>query len=113
MKPPRPIDGNRLQVGYDSAGISLQWERPEPDLDHGPATGFRILTSDDPEGPCRQQALVGGTEFIDASGSPPTDKTLFYRVVAMNPAGEAEENGLAPSGHPVSCDGAPYERDRP
>ncbi len=90
LLPPRAVDGSRMAVGYDASSLTIWWEWPPADLAHGPATGFRILTAGQPGGAYTEVALVGNTQYVDASGDPPPGQVRFFRVVATNAAGDAQ-----------------------
>ncbi|HXI04056.1 MAG TPA: S8 family serine peptidase [Candidatus Saccharimonadales bacterium] len=91
LMPPREIDGDNLYVDYSPIGMTMQWKWPLADLAFGPASGFRVMTSDRPNGPWTQQALVNDVEYTDASGDPPAGGIVYYRIVSTNAAGDAQQ----------------------
>jgi hypothetical protein len=89
LRPPRSVDPETIWVDDGPAGMRIEWRSPEADLSYGPASGFRILTSDRPDGPFTETALVSVTEFTDPS-IPPIGTAFFYRIIATNAAGDAQ-----------------------
>lgn len=90
LAPPGGVDGSRMLVERTGEVTTIFWEWPVADLAHGPATGFRIMTTDQRGGTFSEVALINNAEFVDASGDPPPGQAVFFKVVATNAAGDAQ-----------------------
>jgi len=92
LLPPRPVDGSRMVAERASDGTTtFFWEWPEVDVQHGPAAGFRVLTTTERGGVLSQVDLVGQPVYLDPAGDPSPGQVFYYRFVATNAAGDAAE----------------------
>jgi hypothetical protein len=86
LYPPNPAFG--LRSGDDGVAMSLEWNRPETDLLHGPATSYRVLSATTPQGPWTEVASPIEENTIQPLDVNPGE-VVYYRTVATNPAGDA------------------------
>ena len=69
-----------------AADLMLSWQRPGTDLQHGPASYYRIMRAETPQGPFTEIDAAVPETFTDSTAS---GQIYFYRIVATNPAGDA------------------------
>ena len=85
---PAPVSD--LVLSRDSGSVVLRWKRPIADAAHGPADSFRVLAASTPLGPfveigtVTEESLVEPTHELSGAGR------VFYRVLAVNAAGESQ-----------------------
>jgi len=89
LMPPRPVDGDRMDVVLSGGVLTIQWEWPQADAAHGPATAFRIMTTERAGGALTELANVAEPRFVDTTPDPPPGGMVAFRVVATNAAGDA------------------------
>jgi hypothetical protein len=86
LYPPHPASG--LLCDDDGVTMSLEWHRPPADLLHGPASGYRILSTTELRGSWMQVATP-----IEEHATLPLQvnpgEVVYFRIVATNPAGDA------------------------
>ena len=86
LYPPYPAYG--LRVAHNGIDLSLEWNEPPVDLQHGPATSYRILRATTPQGPWTEVATpVEEDATQPLEGNP--GELYLYRIVATNAAGDA------------------------
>jgi hypothetical protein len=87
LYPPNAAWGLDLErVGGD---VVLQWKQPATDLQHGPASHYRILRASSPQGPWSEIATPTVETLTEALGSGNPGEVFFYKIVATNAAGDA------------------------
>lgn len=87
LRPPAPVDTLRLsKAGPD---VRLAWDPPPVALQTGPADTYRILTSTAPDGGFAEATSTADTT-ADLPGGGAPGSLVFYKVIAVNAAGESE-----------------------
>jgi len=86
LYPPYPAYG--LRAAHDGVDMSLEWNEPPVDLQHGPATSYRVLRATSPQGPWTEVASpIEENAMQPLEGNP--GELYLYRIVATNAAGDA------------------------
>jgi hypothetical protein len=84
-----PADVTDLVFSRGGATTTLHWKAPGTDVNHGPATSYRILTASSASGLFQELATTTNDSFDQPIDSEP-GSIVFYKVVAVNAAGEAQ-----------------------
>jgi subtilisin family serine protease len=90
LAPPHGV--RMLEVRSSSEAVVLSWTRPAVDVDHGPAAHYRVLRATRPGGPFVE--ILAPTEESATDPELPGSPVVFYKVVAVNAAGESTDAGL-------------------
>lgn len=77
-----------LMARVDGTDLVLDWKRPATDLDHGPVDHFRVMRATSAQGPFTQIGTPTGETFSDPLAGTASDAAVFYKVTAVNAAGE-------------------------
>ena len=88
MNPPNEV-GDSLDLKIDGAIVTLSWARPVVDLLHGPVTHYRVLRAASANGPFVEIGTTTGESMTDTVSAMVGDTIIYYRVVAVNGAGES------------------------
>ncbi len=86
---PFPIDGGGLEVVATGGTVQLSWKAPLTDPSHGPADRYRVLRGSDPRA-LVEVGLVTDTRYSEEASATAGTSLVYYRIVAVNSAGDAE-----------------------
>jgi len=70
--------------------VTLNWKAPIVDSTHGPATSYRILWGVSAAGPYTERGTTTSEQFVEPITAHSNSSIVFYRVIAVNGAGEAQ-----------------------
>jgi subtilisin family serine protease/P pilus assembly chaperone PapD len=88
LVPPGPID--ELMVHVSGPDLVLDWKRPDVSLQSGPVDFYRVLRATSPQGPFVEIGAPTGESFADPLSNTSSDRTVFFKVIAVNAAGASE-----------------------
>jgi hypothetical protein len=88
LTPPASV-GDTLEVGVSGSNTVLVWKRGPVDIAHAPAAYFRIMVAGDPRGPWTEIGTTSSEQFMEPISSMAAGSVRYYRVIAVNAAGEA------------------------
>jgi hypothetical protein len=84
---PAPVGD--LLASRQGATVTLRWKASVIDPTHGPAASYRILTATEANGPFTQLGVATVDSFVLPGETEPSP-IRFYRVTAVNAAGESQ-----------------------
>ncbi|MFQ5719424.1 MAG: choice-of-anchor D domain-containing protein [Acidobacteriota bacterium] len=89
LLPPNPV--RTLTSFDDAAGLHLTWALPVTDVDHGPASSFRVLQAGTPGGPFTELAVTSALSHVAPATPPSPGSVTYFQVVAVNSEGESPD----------------------
>ena len=85
-----PAAARDLVLSRENGSAVLRWKAPVTDPGHGPAASFRILAAPSAQGPFVEIGTAVEDRFIEPLHEFSAAEQLFYRIVAVNAAGESQ-----------------------
>jgi subtilisin family serine protease len=85
-----PGEVQDLTVTVSGTDLRLDWKRPDATLEAGPLDHYRVLRALSPQGPFVEIGTPTTESFTDALANTELDATVFYKVTAVNAAGETD-----------------------